>query len=169
MDLNVRSFGKFSQYSDQIPAFLQNRPKGVVTHVMENLRGPDERAAKRVKKEDDGEFMVDGKIRVQFGDDLTYPHCTCSEWRHSRLPCKHFCLIFANIPGCGWEKLSSLYRESPLLNLDYDILAVNNNQAPTNDWVDTPDCSDTQETASKSSQDQLETIPLPARRQSKLE
>ena len=134
---------------------------------MENLRGPDERAAKRVKKEDDGESMVDGKTRVQFGDDLTYPHCTCSEWRHSRLPCKHFCLIFANIPEWGWEKLSSLYRESPLLNLDYDILAVNNNQAPTNDWVDTPDCSDTQETASKSSQDQLETIPLPARRQSK--
>lgn len=102
MDLNVRYLGNFSQYSDDVPAFLQNRLKGVMAHIMNNFGQPDERSAKRVKQVVEVEFMEDGKLRVEFGNDSTYPHCDCSEWRHHRLPCKHFCIIFSTFPdGTG--------------------------------------------------------------------
>ena len=81
-----------------------------------------------------GNFYGWREIKVQF-EDSTYPHCNCSEWRPSRLPCKHFCLIFSCIPGWGWEKVTSMYRKSPLLNLDDMALNVTTteNQMPTDD------------------------------------
>ena len=137
---------------------------------MGNLRQPDDRSAKRVKQISNGCFQVDGKTSVKFGDDSTYPYCSCSEWRHNRLPCKHFCLIFANIPGWGWEKLSSLYRESPLLNLDYAVMGMSvNDKQPEGDasWSDTCIPDITADDDLQSSEDAGVTLPLPSRRKGK--
>lgn len=166
MDLNVRSCGRFSLYSAEVPDFLHNRPKGLVTYVIGNLRQPDDRSAKRVTQISNGCLQVDGKTSVKFGDDSTYPFCTCSEWRHNRLSCKHFCLIFANIPGWGWEKLSSLYRESPLLNLDYAVMGMGvNEKQPEGDasWSDTSITDITADDDLQSSEDAGVTLPLPSR------
>ena len=131
---------------------------------MNNLREPDPRSAKRVKQVGEGEFMVDGKIRVQFGDDNRFPHCDCSEWRHSRLPCRHFCLIFSCLPGWSWDKLSSLYRESPLLNLDGITLSSNTTEALSHDGEDMPETNN-----AEGDEDtvQQQTLTLPPRKRSK--
>ena len=138
----MRCSGNFGKYSEQVPKFLHDRPRDVVKYIMNNLREPDPRAAKRVKQVGEGEFMVDGKIGVQFGDDKRYPHCDCSEWRHSRLPCKHFCLIFSCLPEWNWDRLSSIYRESPLLNLDDITFSSSTKESLSNaDWEDMPEAN----------------------------
>lgn len=167
MDLNVRYLRNFSQYGDDVPAFLQNRLKGVMAHIMNNFGQPDERSAKRVKQVGEVEFMEDGKLRVEFGNDSTYPHCDCSEWRHHRLPCKHFCINFSNIPGWDWEKLSSLYRESPILNLDYTTSSASDNQGAPKDLADTSRTDIPQEIA-EPSQQEMQTLPLPPKQSAKL-
>lgn len=111
--------------------------------------------------------MEDGKLRVEFGNDSTYPHCDCSEWRHHRLPCKHFCIIFSNIPGWDWEKLSSLYRESPILNLDYTTSSASDNQGAPKDLTDTSRTDIPQEIA-EPSQQEMQTLPLPTKQSAKL-
>lgn len=161
----MRCSGNFGKYSDQEPNFLHDRPRDVVKYIMNNLTEPDPRSAKRVKQVGEGEFMVDGKIRVQFGDDERFPHCDCSEWRHSRLPCRHFCLTFSCLPGWSWDKLSSLYRESPLLNLDDITLTSSTKEALSDDWEDTPEANIAEEDEEDTAQQQ--TLPLPARKRSK--
>ena len=159
-----RCSGQFGKYSDQVPKFLRDRPRDVVKHILNNLREPDPRSAKRVKQVGEGEFMVDGKIRVQFGDDKRFPHCDCSEWRHSRLPCRHFCLIFSCLPEWSWDKLSLLYRESPLLNLD-DITLSSSSTEPLSDdgeyMTEANIAEDHEDTV------QQQTLPLPPRKRSK--
>lgn len=169
VDDNVRCSGSFGRYSEEIPGCLRDRPRDVVNHMMNNLREPDPRSVKRVKKVAEGTFLVDGKVRVQFGDDNNYPHCDCSDWRHSRLPCKHFCLIFSCIPEWGWEKLSSLYRESPLLNLDEMALNPNAKHALPGEKADTP--TDTLESDMATEDEEAtvhqQTAPLPPRQRTK--
>lgn len=159
----MRCSGNFGKYSDRVPKFLRDRPRDVVKYIMNNLREPDPRSAKRVKQVGEGEFTVDGKIRVQFGDDKRFPHCDCSEWRHSRQPCRHFCLIFSCLPEWSWDKLSSLYRESPLLNLDDITLSSSTTEALSDDEEDIPeaDIAEDEDTV------QQRTLPLPPRKRSK--
>lgn len=71
--------------------------------------------------------MEDGKLCVEFGNDLMYLYCDCFEWRYYCLFCKYFCIIFFNIFGWDWEKLSFLYCESLIFNFDYIILSVSDN------------------------------------------
>ena len=168
VDLNVRCSAQFGKYSEQVPQFLHNRPSDVVQHIMQNLIDPDSRSAKRVKQVNEGHFTVDGKISVRFGYELKYPHCDCSEWRHSRLPCKHFCLIFSCVPGWGWERLSSLYRESPLLNFDDIVLntSVTKKQVSSDDCADTPEPHIGNEITEEDTADAVQqpTLPLPPRK-----
>ena len=135
VDQSIRCSGQFGTYNEQIQKFLHHRPRDVVQHITNNLREPYPQSAKRIKQVSElGILTVDEKINVQC-EDSTYPHCDCSEWRPSRLPCKHLCLIFSCIPGWGWEKVTFMYRKSPLLNLDDMALNVTTteNQMPMDD------------------------------------
>lgn len=116
-----------------------------------------------MKQHGEGDFIVDGKVHVQFGSDSMYPHCGCSEWRHHRLPCKHFCLIYANIPGWGWERLSFLYRQSPLLTLDYSAINGTASLGAADTCAETPVAHVTEETAGSSEDEMPHTLPLPPR------
>ena len=136
VDQSIRCSGQFEKYNEQIQKFLHQRPGDVVQYITNNLREPYAQSVKRIEQVSElGIFTVDRKINVQLEDDSTYPHCDCSEWRSSRLPCKHFCHIFSCIPGWCWEKVTSMYRKSPLLNLDDVALNVTTteNQVPTDD------------------------------------
>ena len=114
----MRCSAGFSQYSAKVPGFLHHRPRDVVKHVVKLLEDQDGTSQGNVKLVGIGEFVLNGKTRVHFGDESNYPLCECYDWQHTRLPCKHFCEIFSCVPGWGWDKLSPLYRDSPLLSLD---------------------------------------------------
>ena len=71
-----------------------------------------------------GEFSVishtDNAIRyrVTFRNDKNMPYCTCSSWKKSYYPCKHFFAVFLKFPNRSWDALSPLYVNSPFLQLD---------------------------------------------------
>ena len=50
------------------------------------------------------------------------PHCGCHDWRHFKLPCKHFCACMKAFPEWGWDKLSRNYTDNPLFCLDEDVV-----------------------------------------------
>ena len=37
--------------------------------------------------------------RVSFGNDINMPYCTCSSWKKSDYPCKHFFTVFLKFPN----------------------------------------------------------------------
>ena len=55
---------------------------------------------------------------VCFGDDENMPNCSCPAWSELYYPCKHFFSICEKCSLWSWEHLSSLYTNSPFLNLD---------------------------------------------------
>ena len=55
---------------------------------------------------------------VCFDDDENMPRCSCPAWSELYYPSKHFFSIFEKFPSWSWEHLSSLYTNSPFLNLD---------------------------------------------------
>ena len=55
---------------------------------------------------------------VCFGDDENMPSCSCRAWSEFYYSCKRFYGIFEKFPLRTWEHLSSLYTNSPFLNLD---------------------------------------------------
>ena len=46
------------------------------------------------------------------------PYCTCSSWKKSYYPCKHFFAVFLKFPNHSWDVLSPLYVNSLFLQLD---------------------------------------------------
>ncbi len=50
------------------------------------------------------------------------PSCECIDWERNRLPCKHFLAIFSCYPNYAFDQLSSVYKDSPFLTLDQDVI-----------------------------------------------
>jgi len=71
------------------------------------------------------------------------------------------------MPEWGWEKLSSLYRGSPLLNLDEMALTgSSNSQPPSDDWEDMPEPEIIEQQPEQQTAQQ-KTLPLPPRKKAK--
>jgi hypothetical protein len=82
------------------------------------------------------------EYKVQFGrsEENSMPWCECNDWHRFRSPCKHFCAIFQIVKDHGWDKLSSIYRDSPFFRIDEDVASkhvsnecADNNANGTND------------------------------------
>ncbi|XP_063078674.1 uncharacterized protein LOC134468731 [Engraulis encrasicolus] len=123
VQLNVAYSSAYRRYNTVMPGFLHNRPRGVVTHIMERMTEAEYHTDEIVPV-GDGLFNIksashgNGHHTVDFGCNTDAPSCTCMDWRRSKLPCKHFCAIFLKNKEWGWEKLHASYRENPLLSLD---------------------------------------------------
>jgi hedgehog interacting protein len=59
---------------------------------------------------------------VTFGDNENLPKCTCQDWMHNNLLCKHFCACMKVCPIWSWDKLSLKYTQNPLFCLDETII-----------------------------------------------
>lgn len=70
----------------------------------------------------DGIETVQQEVLVGFGDSTTYPSCTCLSWFHTRRPCVHMFAIFQALPQWKYDSLSSIYRVSNCLSIDYSCL-----------------------------------------------
>ena len=61
---------------------------------------------------------------VHFGNENEMPKCSSFDWIKSDYLCKHFFAIFEKYPSWPFDTLSSLYRNSPFLNLDQDVIPL---------------------------------------------
>jgi len=75
-----------------------------------------------------GDFHVrsteskDKWYQLSFGGKDGMPKCTCQDFSHTGLPCKHFFAIFEYNAEWKWDSLPSRYRENPHICLDDDIV-----------------------------------------------
>nr|XP_037280343.1 uncharacterized protein LOC119173651 [Rhipicephalus microplus] len=84
-------------YSENVPAYLRNRPHGFVKHMLRRLVNAEEYTHTDMK-----ELPIEGmfSVRSERSDDDVYivdftkPSCTCPDFRKHKYPCKHFCVVF---------------------------------------------------------------------------
>ena len=75
-----------------------------------------------------GDFHVrsteskDKWYQLSFSGKDGMPKCTCQDFSHTGLPCKHFFAIFEHNAEWKWDSLASRYRENPHICLDDDIV-----------------------------------------------
>lgn len=98
---------------------------------MKNLSSADYSCPIDVNQLPDGTFEIKSEAdeqqwyHVHLGNDKDnlWPSCSCPSFRSSRLPCKHFFVIFKHTDKT-WHDLSSNFRNSPYLTLDNDFLSA---------------------------------------------
>ena len=105
-----------------MPNYLKNRPREFVKHCLMKL--PTVKVIRNnsitIINHDIFSIKSDNSndtYTVCFGDNKDMPSCSCPVWSELCYPCKHFFSIFAKFPLLSWEHLSSLYTNSPFLNI----------------------------------------------------
>ena len=79
-----------------------------------------------------GNFKVksqssDTWYKLGFGDKTEMPTCTCYDFRHTGLLCRHFFAVFYNFPEWQWLSLPVIYREHPNISLDDELILTRSN------------------------------------------
>lgn len=110
------------QYKDNVPTYLQNRPKSVILHCL------DRRATScQFLEEDVCTTPSKGVFEVKSGEnvykiDFQAPSCTCPDWILTNYPCKHFFAVFRIHSSWDWNALPPAYLDSPRMKLDSKAL-----------------------------------------------
>ncbi|XP_035699646.1 uncharacterized protein LOC118432224 [Branchiostoma floridae] len=124
IELNVRFSPGYSVYNRNLPAFLKNRPRDMVQHILSRYGEAQSIDTNSIVDKGEGHFTVKSSSRqnthhtTSFGINNSIPSCTCKDWQRFKLPCKHFCAVFHHVPGWGWHSLSPMYRDNPIFSLD---------------------------------------------------
>ena len=115
----------FKRYANEVPPYLWDRPKAFIVHCLENLDKATREDKTGIALISQGVFSIRSftdvakTYRHLFGDDDTMPSCTCGSWKSTAFLCKQSFAVFLKFNDWRWEKLSSLYRCSPFLSIDY--------------------------------------------------
>ena len=124
---NTRSSSAYRSYNKELPAWLHDRPRELVQHIIDR----NTKAASVIKDcnidnlggglSTINSFSTENsKYLVSFGneDEGRMPNCQCQDWERSHRLCKHFLAIFQQYPEWNWNSLPSTYKDSPYFNLD---------------------------------------------------
>ena len=126
---NYRASSQYRSYNQLLPKFMHDRPRPLVEHLVKRqqrsqdyersdvIRPPNPTGAFAVKSQTQDQFYI-----VSFGSPSQMPECSCYDFFHHFLPCKHFFAVFHH-SQFSWFDLPPQYLESPYLTLDYDILS----------------------------------------------
>jgi len=101
--------------------WMKDRPVELIKHCLHEKSLAEVSHMGSIEMISNGHFQIRCDYEVSFGDDESMPYCTCPSWKSSAYPCKHFFLIFKSFPDWNWGSVSSLYRDSPFLNLDLHL------------------------------------------------
>ena len=136
VSLNVKFSSGYKTYAENIPAYLQNRPRSLVTFLLERAQRVSTLMIDSVREQADGSFEVcsndpginDTKLKfnVSFGDNETFCSCSCRDFRRTRLLCKHFFAIIES-GRKQFSDLTILFLNYPFTNLDRDLFEDNKN------------------------------------------
>ena len=138
VEMNVKCSDRYRKYNATIPDFLVNKPRILVAHCIERTCSAQDIKPNQVICTDNtlGQFTIKSQSQenqwytLKFGDADTMPQCDCLDWKRWCLPCKHFLAVFHQYPNWQWQQLSIMYRESPYLSLD-DELICQDTQSPS--------------------------------------
>ena len=82
-----------------------------------------------IREEGGGNFKVQSQTdevwyNLSFGSEDIMPRCTCPDFCHTGLLCKHFFAIFNLYPKWQWDSLPKTFRNSPHISLDWEHVFV---------------------------------------------
>ena len=124
MELNTRCS---EGYSSDVPKYLHNKPRPFVNHCRQRITSAAEVDPQHIRElcngPEVGQFQVRSQSRytwynLSFGAGEVMPRCSCPDFCHTGLLCKHFFAIFEHYPKWQWDSLPEKYRENPHLSLD---------------------------------------------------
>ncbi|CAN7994988.1 unnamed protein product, partial [Ixodes hexagonus] len=102
-----------------VPDYLHGRPPAFVSHVLSRLT-----AAVGYTTEDIVPLSADGCFYVRSLSstdwctvDFGIPSCSCTDFVQSRLPCEHFCAVFALVDGWSLDNLPGRYLDEQCVSL----------------------------------------------------
>ena len=114
---NLKGSAKCRSYKDFVPDYLHGRPRSVIIHCLD-------RKCRANKYDDEDIHFTDqqGVFKIKKGEsfkhviDFLKPSCTCKDWIHWRIPCKHFlqCL------GLNQNGVGELYHKVTLTVLIFN-------------------------------------------------
>ncbi|KAI8516096.1 hypothetical protein Bbelb_069090 [Branchiostoma belcheri] len=148
VQLNVAFSSCYRKYHSNIPTYLQDRPRGVVNHILPRLTEAQCYEPGNIITVGPGVFKVTSKggisqhyhtVNFETSSANNMPSCTCRDWAKHKMPCKHFCAIFTLEEGWTWDKLSPAYRDNPLFSLDDTFLASSSSSSSSCDddsWME---------------------------------
>ena len=110
-ELNVKYTSDFQKYQQEIPLYLQNRPKWYVcSRSLENQSRVTTYMIDSVKNIGNNRFHVSSeqqeslsseiKYEVFFGDESNYCYCSCGSFQKESIVYKHFFAVI--IKGLKW-------------------------------------------------------------------
>lgn len=70
---------------------------------------------------------------LSFGDEKTMPRCSCPDFSHTGLLCRHFFAVFNYYPQWQWTSLPGQYTEHPNISLDGNSISTHTNSNVLND------------------------------------
>ena len=127
VELNTRCSEGYRRYSSDVPKYLHNKPRPFVNHCRQHIISAVEVEPQHIKEVcngiEDGQFQVQSQssntwYSLSFGAGDVMPRCSCPDFCHTGLLCKHFFAIFDHYPKWQWGSLPEKYRENPHLSLD---------------------------------------------------
>ena len=134
MSLNVNFSSGNKTYAENIPSYLQNRPRSLVTFLLERAQRVSTLRIDSLREITDGCFETSSddpgindtklKYNVSFGDNETFCSYSCWDFRKTRLLCKHFFPIIES-GRKQFSDLTNLFWNHPLTNLGRDLLEDN--------------------------------------------
>ena len=134
MSLDVKFSSGYETHAENIPPYLQNRPRSLVTFLLETAQRVSPLMINSVREQADGSFEVcsddpginDTKIKSSdsFGDNETFCRCSCRDFRRTRLLCKHFFAIIES-GSKQFSDLTILFLNHSFTNLDRDLFEDN--------------------------------------------
>ena len=92
--------------------------------VYQALHGAKREIPKQISRIHTSTFVVHQREKyytVNLGDAQKFPTCECLDFHQYYLPCKHFFIVFEQVPCYSWESLPTYFRNSPLISIDESI------------------------------------------------
>ena len=103
VELNTRFSGGYKRYNLTIPKYLHNKPRPFLNHCEKRMKYASEIQLAHIREEGGGNFKVQSHTdevwyNLSFGSEDIMPRCTCPDFWHTGLLCKHFFAIFNLYP-----------------------------------------------------------------------
>lgn len=139
VQMNSALHSNYKLYNEEIPAFLQNRPRKFIEHVYQRY------ATARSVYSLNSIFFEGDKVKVrsetnplEFHEvNFVKPFCSCEDFWRFRLPCKHFCAVFLYLPQVlSFKDLPIEYRNSPYITINQDFNAFDGSEFINNICTD---------------------------------
>ena len=116
----------YRSYHEKVHQWKMNsQPNKFVKYCLDKLQLAHDIPLENIVKESGTSFKVvnsdeKSNYKVSFENSSNLPSCSCYSWKKEQVLCKHFIAVMEKF-SLTWDDFGEKYRNSPFLNIDYDV------------------------------------------------